>query len=64
MVGESGAFHGKINKRLIMISKFQKKRNNNIFEAIAIARKEKGKNKTGLKNRPVKSLKGKSELRL
>lgn len=48
-----------------MVSKLQKKRNHNIFEAIATARKKRGnKNKTGLKGRPVKSLKGKSELRL
>lgn len=45
-----------------MVSKLQKRRNHNIFEAIAIARKK--KNKTGQKSRPVKSLKGKSELRL
>lgn len=44
------------------ISKFHQRRNNTIFEAIA--REAKKKNKTGPKGRPVKSLKGKSELRL
>ena len=51
----------------IMVSKLQKRRNHNIFEAIAIKRKKelmKNKNKTGLTSKPVKSLKGKSELRL
>jgi hypothetical protein len=47
-----------------MVSKLQKRKNNNIFEAIAMARKRKGQNKTDLKIKPVKSLKGKSELRL
>lgn len=48
-----------------MVSKLQRKRNHNIFEAIAEARKRKGNQKQNRpKGRPVKSLKGKSELRL
>lgn len=49
-----------------MVSKREKRRNNTIFEAIAIQRKNSkpNKNKTGLEVKPVKSLKGKSELRL
>lgn len=48
-----------------MASKLQRKRNYSIFEAIAIARKKKGKEKQNRpKGRPVKSLKGRSELRL
>ena len=48
-----------------MTSKLQRKRNHNIFEAIAIARKKRGNKKQNRpKGRPVKSLKGKSDLRL
>lgn len=48
-----------------MTTKFQRKRNNSIFEAIAKQRKEKGNKKQNKpKGQLVKSLKGKSELRL
>ena len=47
-----------------MVSKIQKRRNHNIFEAIAIKRKAELKTEQASKVRPVKSLKGKSELRL
>ncbi len=46
-----------------MVSKLEKRRNHSILEQIAVARKNK-KNKTGLTSKPVKSLKGKSKLRL
>lgn len=47
-----------------MTSKLQRKRNHSIFETIAIQRKAKTKTKQAQKVRPVKSLKGKFELRL
>lgn len=47
-----------------MVSKLQRKRNHSIFEAIAKQRKNRGKKQNKLKGQLVKSLKGKSELRL